>query len=229
MSSKTYIKILLASFLIGIGISVVGCGSSGKGSNANPPVGNIGPQAVVNGQTPNNCMTGLITTALDGITVCQTMVEEDWIRSPGDVPIPARLTPSTPASQQAPEFRMYGDHRIIVQPNDKLILKSVDGGWGNLEGGYWTRRLRCDKVANTLGRGFDGSEVRNEGVPSGLFLTNGYAAYPAFGPSVIYFNEAGPLHFGFNTPAGEGNCFSVKLRFKIERCLDVASLPHKCK
>jgi hypothetical protein len=97
------------------------------------------------------------------------------------------------------------------------------------EGGYFTRSYRCDKVANTMGRRSDGSELRNEELPSGLFLSNGLAAYPAFGPGVIYFNEAGPLHLGFNTPAGAGSCFSVRLRFKLERCLDVASLPHKCK
>jgi hypothetical protein len=229
MSSKTYLKVLLASFLVGIGISVVGCGSSSQGSN--PPVGTIAPQAVVNGQTPNNCATGFITSALDGTQVCRVIVMDRFDLSLSHDHILARLTPSTPASNQAPPVALFATPPVLVNANDKLTLYSVSGGWGNsaVEGGYFTRRYRCDKVANTMGRKSDGNEVRNEELPSGLFLSNGLAAYPAFGPGVIYFNEAGPLHLGFNAPAGEGSCFSVKLRFKLERCLDVASLPHKCK
>ncbi|MFL5815061.1 MAG: hypothetical protein ACJ763_15910 [Bdellovibrionia bacterium] len=231
MNSKTYLKLLLASFLLGIGISVVGCGSSGSGSNANPPVGNIGPQAVVNGQTPNNCVTGYITQALDGTSVCRVTLIDHFDLGLSHDQVVARLTPSSPASPLAPSVALPQLPPVQVSANDKLTLLSVSGGWGNsaVEGGYFTRRYRCDKVANTMGRRIDGSEVRNEELPSGLFLSNGLAAYAAFGPGVIYFNEAGPLHLGFNAPAGEGSCFSVKLRFKLERCLDVASLPHKCK
>lgn len=226
MSSKTYFKVLLASFLIGIGISVVGCGSSDSGSSANPP-GNIASQVVVNGQTPNNCVTGFITAALDGTRVCQSVVFPDRLFYPQMVVQVPRLSPSNPASSLAPPVTP----RTTVQPNDKLTIIDVSGKWGTVtESGGYFKKYKCEMNVNSAGKRNDGVEITNEGLPSGLYLTNGRSIYPAFGQSVLYFNEAGPLHYGFNLPASEQACsFSARLRFKLERCLDVASLPHKCK
>jgi hypothetical protein len=223
MNSKTYVKLLLASFLLGIGISIVGCGSSGNGSGAAAPQT---AQAVANGYTPNNCFGPgtFLTAALDGTQVCQ-QTSEFSMGTPGTdfSPSGGILSPSSPATYAAVPMPM------TVQPNDKLTMLSVRGSLGRLtESGGWIKHVSCDKYLNVDGKK-NGVEIDNEGVPSGLFLSNGRATYPAFGPGTLYFNEAGPLRYGFNVPASERYCHSVRMRFKLDRCLDVASLPHKCK
>ncbi len=226
MKPKTYIKILVASFLLGIGISVVGCGSSGGGSNATPPAGNISSQVVVNGQTPNRCYSGFVTSAVDGAQVCQAVVvsEVDLNASYyGDIP---RLSASRSNAMLTPALSIYPGRPIQIQPNDKLTIKRVSGGWGR---GKFFDHSHCRDIDTHGVDTRNGSTVENETVPSGLFLSNGTGATPAFGPGVIYFNEAGTLRYGFNAPASVGNCYSLEIRFKLERCLDVASLPHKCK
>lgn len=221
MNSKTYLKLLLACFLVGVGISMVGCGASGGGgSNGAPYVGSTTSQTIITGQTPNNCYGGTIVPALDGTQVCQVQVTPEINYSYSSYGAVARLSPSNTMIMAAPSLN------ASVQPNDKLTITELSGGWGT---GSLFNRSHCEDITTTGRNINDGTTVTNETVPSGLFLSNGNASYPAFGTGVIYFNEAGILRYGFNAPASSGNCFSLSMRFKIERCLDVASLPHKCK
>jgi hypothetical protein len=223
MNSKTYLKILLASFLVGIGISMVGCGASGGGeSSPVPPATTTTAQTttVVNGYTPNNCYGGSIVPALDGTQVCQIQVTPELNYSYSSYGAVPRVSSSNAGASSMP---LYG---VQIQPNDKLTITDLSGGWGT---GSLFNRSHCEDITTTGRNKNDGTTVTNETVPSGLFLSTGSAAYPAFGTGVIYFNEAGTLRYGFNAPASSGNCFSLSIRFKVERCLDVASLPHKCK
>lgn len=202
---------------------MVGCGSSGSGGSSSvAPATTTTSQAttVINGLTPNNCYGGTIVSALDGTQVCQVQITPEVNYSNSYYGAVPRVSSSNASSSSIP---LYG---VQIQPNDKLTITELSGGWGS---GSLFNRSHCEDITTTGRNKNDGSTVTNETVPSGLFLSDGNAAYPAFGTGVIYFNEAGTLRYGFNAPASSGNCFSLSIRFKLERCLDIASLPHKCK
>jgi hypothetical protein len=251
MSSKTYLKILLASFLLGIGISMVGCGSSGGGG----PAANVSSQIVANGETPNNCINGYVDRALDGAQVCHVVTDYEFrgysdpyvaLLSPSNpnastaLPFLVALLPAMPVPMAEPVIMPMQMPRLVqleVQPNDKITFLSVSGSLGRLtESGGFFKKVTCEKYLDIYGRRADGVELKNEELSSGLFISNGRAIYPAFGPkspdpkksSSIFINEAGPLSYGFNASVGTGDCHSVYMRFKLERCLDAASMPHRC-
>jgi hypothetical protein len=236
MSSKTYMKLLLASFLLGIGISMVGCGDSGGGQNAYEPAATNVALVAITGETPNNCFSGMITTALDGTRVCQVnLARERTLKTKWSGHLP-RINPSSPSSLANPNpppfgapYIPYQDPVLVerVETFDKVTVTSVEGGWGNGRGFSFDH---CNDI-DVAGRNKSNDDVvlMNEGRPAGLYLATGSSAYPLFEPGVIHANEAGPLRFAFNAPSFTGNCYSLRVRFKIDRCLDVASLPHKCK
>jgi hypothetical protein len=206
MSSKAYLKILLVSFLIGIGISFVGCGSSNSPSIAIPPTNSTSSQALVGG-IPGSCdpRFGRETFAQDGTRVCQTTV----------YPVtPLKFLGPVPRLSQADPRGVYAyQMNIQVQQYDKLKILDVQGGWGTSR--YIFTEGKCSSV---------------DGVGRALYISTGTASYPVVGPHTeITFNESGALRYGFDVNSEQATCHSLRITFKVERCLDVASLPHKCK
>lgn len=228
MNSKTYMKVLAASFLVGVGLSFVACGASNNsapGANAALVPNSIScgaGQYNVNGAT---CVAGAsfqqacwysggrilpVNTIGNSVELCRTDQATSRSFQVSYIPI---LSPAAPQDPSA-----VVDSSFLVYPGDRILIRGVQGGWGTVKsllGGALN-------YANCSSNSASGAE--------GLNLSDGVGVYSATKGSTIVVQAQGNLRYGFNTTApSSAGCADVQnINFEIVRCLDANGNLYSC-
>lgn len=244
MSTKTYMKILIGSFIIGISLSFFGCGSSNGGSGgagASPALPAIAPGTipgscgygyqVISGNScydPCSGAYGFLTPA-SGVTVCE--VSRSFVEGFYSYQGVYSVTPSTPSNNFA------FPTQINVAAGDKLTIQGVTGGWGTINQPTsssclfglatctWQTQSGCTLSVQANGAG---ASSMNEGMPEGLFVSDGSASYLANSGQAIRIGYSGTLRLGFNLPMQNNTCGGAQLSLTIQHCVDASGNSYAC-
>lgn len=242
MSKKTYMKILIGSFIIGISVSFFGCGSSNGGAGdagTAPALSAIAPGTVgscgygyqaISGSTcydPCSGAYGYLTTA-SGVTVCE--VSRSFVEGFYSYQGVYSVTPSSPSNNFA------FPTQINVAAGDKLTIQGVTGGWGTINqptsssclfglATCTTWQSGCNVTVQVNGAG---ATSTNEGMAEGLFVSDGTASYQANSGQSIRIGYSGTLRLGFNLPVQYNTCGGAQMSLTIQHCMDASGNSYAC-
>lgn len=243
MSAKNYMRLLIASFLVGIGISLMSCGSSGGGNATATSADGTGTTSSSTtsavGTSSVGCSSGYFS--VDGVTCTAASTFEQAcsfaggiIFQPGTLLansaevcrtsraqyvsmaysyVPV-LSPSIPAGLMA-----ASDPAFSLLPGDRVIIENVQGGYGGIQQTSCFFGLSTCQQTNCSATSASGS----------LYVSDSVTATAASAGASFVATQASPPLFGFNV-SGQSTvgCSSAAVSFMVVRCLDASGATHTC-